>query len=58
MNILVQSGVRGIYLSLRNVYRFRTPSPDMAKAWVQYLSYAVRGLNVQSLPDDLIDLKT
>lgn len=42
----------------RNVYRFRTPSPDLAKGWVQYLSYAVRGLNVQSLPDDLIDLRT
>ena len=46
------------FLSIRNVYRFRTPSPDLAKTWVQYLSYAVRGLNVQSLPDDLIDLRT
>ena len=41
----------------KNVYRFRAPSPELAKAWVQCLHHGVRGKNVDVLPTNLISFE-
>ena len=38
----------------KNVYRFRAPTPELAKAWVQCLHHGVRGKNIDVLPTNLI----
>ena len=42
----------------RHVYRFRAPTPQLARTWVQHLSHAVRGQSgIDSPPDNLISFE-
>jgi hypothetical protein len=40
----------------RNVYRFRTMSPESAKSWVVHMAEAVR-LHLKSTPTNLISFE-
>ena len=41
----------------RNVYRFRAPTPELARTWVQCLIHSVRGQSAQSPPANLISFE-
>ena len=41
----------------KDVYRFRAPTPELARTWVQLLSLSVRGRSEESLPTNLISFE-
>ena len=41
----------------KDVYRFRAPTPELARAWVHNLSLSVRGRSEEILPANLISFE-